>query len=105
MKRLLIPAMMAMAAGPALADAPGEGWHGPMMHGDGYGYGYGVWGFGMMFLFWAAIIVVAVLAWRAVGQGGGAAKSDSALEVLRTRLAKGEIDPEEYEARRKVLEG
>ena len=103
MKRLLVLAMMTMAAGPALADGPGEGWHGHMMYGDGYGYG--VWGFGMMFLFWAAIIVAAVLAWRAVGQGGGAAKADSALEVLRTRLAKGEIDPEEFEARRKVLEG
>jgi putative membrane protein len=30
--------------------------------------------------------------------------SDSAMQILRERLAKGEIDPEDYEARRKVLE-
>ncbi len=29
---------------------------------------------------------------------------DSALQMLRERLAKGEIDPEDYEARKKVLE-
>jgi putative membrane protein len=29
---------------------------------------------------------------------------DSALQILRERLAKGEIDPEDYEARRRVLE-
>jgi uncharacterized membrane protein len=28
---------------------------------------------------------------------------DSALQILRERLAKGEIDPEDYEARRRVL--
>jgi uncharacterized membrane protein len=29
---------------------------------------------------------------------------DVALQILRERLAKGEIDPEDFEARRKVLE-
>lgn len=28
---------------------------------------------------------------------------DAAMQILRERLAKGEIDPEDYEARRKVL--
>jgi putative membrane protein len=28
---------------------------------------------------------------------------DAALQILRERLAKGEIDPEDYEARRRVL--
>lgn len=100
MKRLMVLAMLG-AAGPALADGPGDGWHRHMMYGDGYG----VFGFGMMFLFWAAVIVGALLVWRSIGQGGSGQKTDSALEVLRTRLAKGEIDPEEFEARRKVLEG
>lgn len=30
---------------------------------------------------------------------------DAALQILRERLAKGEIDPEDYEARRRVLSG
>jgi putative membrane protein len=30
---------------------------------------------------------------------------DAALQILRERLAKGEIDPEDYEARRRILSG
>lgn len=30
---------------------------------------------------------------------------DAALQILRERLAKGEIDPDDYEARRRVLSG
>jgi putative membrane protein len=30
---------------------------------------------------------------------------DAALQILRERLARGEIDPEDYEARRRILSG
>lgn len=63
----------------------------------------GGWGwFGLMHLAWwllliaGAVVLVRTLAgnWR-----GG----DSALEILRQRYARGEIDRAEYEERRKLL--
>jgi putative membrane protein len=73
------------------------GWH-PMM--------WGAWGFGMMImmiLFWALIIVAVVVGIRwLVGQGKDS-RSDSALEILRQRYARGEINKEEFESKRKDL--
>lgn len=71
----------------------------------GNGYGAGFVGFGMMFLFWGAIIVLAVLAarWLMQRDDRGTGKS-SALDTLKDRLARGEIDIEDYEARRKALD-
>ena len=53
-----------------------------------------------------AVIVWAVVQITANRQGGGAegrAGANSAEEVLRQRFARGEIDAEEYEERRRVL--
>ena len=61
-------------------------------------------------LFWGLVIAAIVLAirWliRADHRGGhaGPATSD-ALEILRQRYARGEIDEAEYERRRAVLNG
>lgn len=77
---------------------------------DGHMWGGGGWlGWGLMWivgLLWMVALVaipVAVIYWlvggRAVGQ-----TDDSALAVLRERYARGEIDDEEYEARREALE-
>jgi putative membrane protein len=103
MKNFSATMLLLATSGPAMADPLREGWHDHMMFGDSYGYGFG--GFGMMFLVWATLIVAAVLVWRLVTHGKAGPTADSAMEVLRQRLAKGDIDPEEYEARRKVLEG
>lgn len=85
----------------------GEGYYGHMW-GDGHGMmGYGFFGAGMMVLFWIVIVVLAVLVarWLIERQGGGqAGGSAPAIEILKQRLARGEIDPEEYAARRKALE-
>lgn len=84
--------------------------------GGGYGYGYGhphMWGggwggmiFGPLFgiLFIAAIAVAIVLVVRALG-GGRAARGGgpSPLDILDERFARGEIDREEYEERKRVL--
>jgi putative membrane protein len=69
------------------------------------GWGMGL-GFGMMILFWGALIVGAVflVRWFSEQSHMRLRKSD-ALETLKQRLAKGEIDIEDYEARRKALEG
>jgi putative membrane protein len=69
------------------------------------GWGMGL-GFGMMILFWGALIVGAVFLIRWLGdQGQMRPRKSDALETLKQRLARGEIDIEDYEARRKVLEG
>ena len=63
----------------------------------------------MMIIFWGGIVVLIVLLVRWLG---GASTSSHApllpsrqtpLEILQARFAKGEIDKEEYEERRKLL--
>ena len=64
------------------------------------------WGLGMMlmmFLFWGLIIVglVVLIRWL-IGQSREA-RSDSALEILRQRYARGEISKEQFDAMRRDL--
>lgn len=72
-----------------------------MMWGDGW------WGFGMglvWLVFLGVIVVGIVLAVR--GSSGGAIDrglEKSALDILDERFARGEIDRDEYEERRRVL--
>ena len=73
------------------------------MWGDGYGW-FGMGG-GFMVLFWILIIAVVVYAVRwTTNKNGSGSKSESALDILKERLARGDIEPAEYEERRKVLE-
>lgn len=67
---------------------------------------WGVWGIGMMlmmFLFWILVIVGLVVAIRWLIGKGKTPRSDSALDILRERYARGEINKEEFEARKKDL--
>jgi putative membrane protein len=100
---VLAPALLAMGAAPALAqDAPR--YYGPHMMWDG-----GWWMlFGplSMLLFLAALIAIVVLLvrWLTTGHGGSAsAGRKMPLEILEERFARGEIDKEEFEERRRVL--
>ena len=78
-----------------------DGFYGHMWGG---GYGMGFFGVGMMLLFWGAIILLAVMAVRWVSdRDSKIPDGPAALDILKERLAKGEIDPEDYENRRKVL--
>ena len=66
----------------------------------------GAWGIGMMFmmlLFWALIIAALVLGIRWLKREGRDRRGDSALEILRQRYARGEINKEEFEAKKKDL--
>jgi putative membrane protein len=66
----------------------------------------GAWGFGLgflMLLFWAAVIVGIVLLIRWLISQGKVAPPDSALEILRQRYARGEIDKEEFEVKKRDL--
>jgi putative membrane protein len=59
-----------------------------------------------MWLFWVLLIVVVVWLVRAMSfpdrKSGGSDKSP--LEILQDRFARGEIDEEEFEQKRKLLE-
>jgi len=70
---------------------------------DGHGFGIGG---GFMWFFWILLIVVVVWAVRAMSFAGrsGSDSDKSPLEILRKRFARGEIDEEEFERKRKLLE-
>lgn len=57
----------------------------------------------MMFLFWILVIVGIVLAVRWLVREGKERRSDSALEILRQRYARGEINKEEFDAKKRDL--
>ena len=107
MKRTLLAAAAALV--PALpASAQMQGYPGS--------YGEHMWGGGwhgwllgpLMMLVWLALIVGAiVLVLRltgVTGQRGGAASRSDAMDILRERFARGEIDKAEFEERRALLE-
>ena len=73
------------------------------MMGPGTMSGYG-WGWLMpifMIIFWGLVIWGIVALIRHAGSSSG--KADSAIEVLKQRYAKGEINKEEFEQKKKDL--
>ena len=93
--RYTLPALL--TATPALAAA--QGYNGSMMD---YGYGYGV---GMMFgpVLWLIVLglIVAGIIWFV--RKGDVPGQSSARAELDLRFARGEIDAEDYAARKKLL--
>lgn len=83
----------------------GMGTAGGMM--DGFGSGF-MWfgGIGMV-LFWVLVIlaIAALVRWVSGRGGPAAAEPPTALNILKQRYARGEIDREEFEQRRRDLEG
>ncbi len=84
--------------------------------GHGWGMGSGMdWGYGMgwfwnvvMVAFWIAVIVgiIFLVRWLVISTGAGgrwARPEDSALEILKRRYARGEINKEEFEEKRQGL--
>lgn len=58
-----------------------------------------------MWLFWILLIVAVVLLVRGLASSrGGDTGSTDALEVLRRRFARGEIDEAEFERRKRRLQ-
>lgn len=73
------------------------------MMGNGYGMGFG----GIfMWLFWLLVIVGVVWLVKSIFSGDSEAsgKEKSALEILKERYARGEIDQQEFEQKRRALE-
>lgn len=74
-----------------------------------WSYGYGLGSFGMLFgwvlmiAFWVFVIwgVIAFVQWLA--NQGSETKGNAGMDILKERYAKGEIDREEFEAKKKDL--
>ena len=76
--------------------------------GGGWGWGHMIFGPLMMIVFIAVVVVVVVLAVRWIGGSGhGAAahppSGKTALDILKERFARGEIDKDEFEERKRLV--
>lgn len=82
------------------AQAPYEwGWR---MH-PMWGWGWGIGMMGMMLLFWGVAIFAGVTGIRWFINQTKQPRVDSAIEILRERFARGEIEKDEFEAKKKEL--
>ncbi len=96
--------LVALALSAAYANGDHQG--GPAYpHMWDYGWGMMIFGPLMMIAFVAAVVAIVVLLVRRLGPSaaphGPAARTP--LDILEERFARGEIDAEEFEARRRVL--
>lgn len=76
-------------------------------YGNGMGSGDWLAMTAVMAIFWGLVIFGGVMIFRGRGRSrlGGDAPDRGALEILDERFAQGEVDREEYEARRAALRG
>ncbi|MFL6692659.1 MAG: SHOCT domain-containing protein [Ramlibacter sp.] len=80
-------------------------WHQMWGWDGGWGLGMG-WGFGLMHVLWWTALVVGVVALFRWSSGvGRRPRVDSALQILRERYARGEIEKAEFDERASRLNG
>lgn len=65
----------------------------------GFGFGHGV-----MWLFWLLVIVALIALVRSSGSRNAPPPPESALDILKKRYARGEIDEAEYQRQRQTLQ-
>lgn len=77
------------------------------MMGDMGGFGWWGMGFGVVFmlLFWLFIVlgIIALLRWLQQSSSGRGTRGKTAIEIIQERYARGEIDKEEYEQKKRDL--
>ena len=108
-KALLTALLSSSLCLPELAMAqPAEGYWGPHMMWGGWFHMF--FGFLMMLLFLGILVGLVVLAVRWLGSAehspfrhGPGAGQRTALDILKERLARGEIDVAEYDERKRAL--
>ena len=104
MRRLAPMVASGLALGllsPAWAQERAWNWGGHPMWGM-----WGVWGLGMMLVmltFWVLVIVGLIVLVRWLVTQGRESRTDTALEILRQRYARGEINKEEFDAKKRDL--
>jgi putative membrane protein len=104
---MLLGAAVFMGAGLKSAGAyAGMGANAHFYPGHMMGYGFMGW---MMILFWCALLIVMVVVIRWVSRLSGKnqpglRKQESPLDVLKIRLAKGEIEIAEYHEKKRLIE-
>lgn len=108
MQRAILAAAAALPAALWATSSLAQGYGGR----DGYwhpmsGWGHMIFGGLMMLAFWGGIIVLVVLLvrWLSSSNAGDRATGSSALRILEERFARGEIDREEFEERKRHLSG
>jgi len=105
-KALFISVLSLLVLALNLYSGRAEAQMGPGMMGWGYGMGW-FWTI-IMVVFWIAVVVgiIFLIKWLVIstGAGGrGARSEDSPLEILKKRYARGEINKEEFEEKKKDL--
>jgi len=89
-----------LAAALLTAQAPYEwGWRMHPMWGWSWGFGMVL----MMALFWGAIIVACVMGVGWLRRQDKTSRGDSAMTILRERFARGEIEKDEFETKKREL--
>ena len=106
MKRIFMISIMMLSLTSVYGYAQmGQGMMGPGMMNWGSGMGWG-WSIIMM-AFWIAVIVgmIFLVRWVVLStdRRHGAKSEDSALEILKQRYARGEIEKDEFEEKKKDI--
>lgn len=108
MNKFYLPCLLSLLFALPGTEAMAQGGRPDWMWHSSWSWGHMIFGMAMMILFWGTIILLIVLLVRWLwGHGGPHAPAapgrDTALDILKERFARGEIDQKEYEARRKTL--
>ena len=112
-QKLLLLCLMVLILSP-FSDAMGQGgpYDGWQMGPGMMGYGWGMSWFGMIFMiaFWILLIIglIFLIKWLIQTTSGKKeiySGSNRALEILKERYAKGEIDKAEFETKKRDLQG
>lgn len=101
-KATLVSVSLALASFQAQAQLfsdRSDNWH------HGWGWGHMIFGSLMMILFWGGMILAVVFVIRSIqGQDKDRqATEKSPLDILNERFARGEIDKEEFEEKKRLL--